>query len=472
MCPALSREIPHQESVRACVFSFLMNTPVPAAKNAPTDWRTILRSIGPGLIITASIVGSGEVIATPKVAGGAGFSLLWFMVLGCFIKVFVQVELGRYAVTTGRTTLEAMDSVPGPRLIVSWLLWLWLGMYVAMVFQMAGIVGGVADIFASAGMTADKRLLAIGVGGSCAVLLVLGRYRLVERVSTLMVVLFTLATVVAVGSLQWSPYAITLANVAEGFEFKLPADTMTAFGAFGIIGVGASELIYYPYWCLEKGYAQNVGPHDETPQWIRRAQGWMRVMRVDAWISFCIYTLATLAFFLLGAAVLHAKGLRVNDQGMIDTLAHMYKASFGPWSSHVFLTGAFFALYSTVFVATASNARLLVDALALFKVVHYPTPEHRVWAVKAYVVLLPALSVGLYLIWEKPVTLVFIGAVSQGLMLPFLAGAALYFRHCRTERALQPGRVWTFCLWVAALSMAVMGIYQVVQEILSTIAAR
>ncbi len=442
-----------------------MNPP----EHAPSQWSAILRSIGPGLIITASIVGSGEVIATPKVAGEAGFTLLWFIVLGCFIKVFVQVELGRYAVSTGQTTLEAMNTIPGPRFIVSWLLWLWLGMYVALVFQVAGIVGGVADVFAAAGLMMNKKLLAIGVGGSCAALLVLGRYRLVERLSTIMVVLFTLATVVAVGSLQWSPYAITAANVAEGFQFKLPENFMTAFAAFGIIGVGASELIYYPYWCLEKGYAVNVGARDGTPEWTGRALGWMRVMRIDAWISFVIYTLATLAFYLLGAAVLHAKGLQVNDQGMIDTLAHMYAESFGPWGLHVFLAGAFFALYSTVFASTASNARLLVDAAALFKVVRYPTPEHRAWAVKVCVVLLPALSVGLYMLWEKPVTLVLIGAVSQGIMLPFLAGAALYFRHRRLDSALRPGLAWTICLWVSALSMAAIGAYQVVQEIMKAV---
>jgi Mn2+/Fe2+ NRAMP family transporter len=221
-----------------------MNSDSFTPQTAPVHWASILRSIGPGLIITASIVGSGELIATPKVAGEAGFTLLWFIVLGCFIKVFVQVELGRYAVTTGQTTLEAMNSIPGPRFIVSWLMWLWLAMYVTLVFQVAGIVGGVAEVFSSAGLMLDKRWIALGVAGSAALLLVMGRYRLVENVSTAMVALFTFATIIAVGSLQWSPYAITWANIVEGFQFKLPADTMTAFGAFGIIGVGGSELIY------------------------------------------------------------------------------------------------------------------------------------------------------------------------------------------------------------------------------------
>ncbi|MEZ5388100.1 MAG: Nramp family divalent metal transporter [Prosthecobacter sp.] len=447
-----------------------MNSDSSTPQTAPVHWASILRSIGPGLIITASIVGSGELIATPKVAGEAGFTLLWFIVLGCFIKVFVQVELGRYAVTTGQTTLEAMNSIPGPRFIVSWLLWLWLAMYVTLVFQVAGIVGGVAEVFSSAGLMLDKKWIALGVAGSAAILLAVGRYRLVENVSTGMVALFTFATVIAVGSLQWSPYAITWANLVEGFQFKLPADTMTAFGAFGIIGVGASELIYYPYWCLEKGYARNVGERS-SPGWLERARGWMKVMRIDAWLSFTIYTLATVAFYLLGAAVLHAKGLQVNDKGMIDTLAHMYAESFGTWSLYLFLVGAFFALYSTVFVATASNARLLVDAAALFKVKTYPTPEHRVRAVKFCVVLLPALSLLLYMTWEQPVTLVLVGAVSQGVMLPFLAGAALYFRHRRIDTELRPGLVWTVCLWVAALAMASIGLYQAIKEIAKAMGA-
>lgn len=443
-----------------------MSPAAPAAQSAPTAWLPILRHIGPGLILTASIVGSGELIVTPKLAGEAGFTLLWLIILGCVIKVFVQVELGRYAVATGQTTLQALDSIPGPRLVVGWLVWLWLGMYVAIVFQVAGIVGGIAEVFQSAGMTLNRRLIAVAVGASCALLLALGRYRLVERFSTAMVAAFTLATVVAVGSLQWSPYAITGAQLASGFTFSLPENFLTAFAAFGIIGVGASELIYYPYWCLEKGYAANVGANDGSPGWLARARGWMRVMRTDAWISMVVYTVATAAFYLLGAAVLYAKGLRVTDLGLIDTLAHLYRESFGDWSFYAFLVGAFFVLYSTAFVATASNARLLVDGLALFQVIRLATPEDRARWVKVAVVLLPAVSVGMFMVWEKPVTLVFVGAVGQGLMLPFLAGAALYFRHRRTPPGLRPGRAWTAGLWLAALAMMAAGVYQAATELM------
>jgi Mn2+/Fe2+ NRAMP family transporter len=434
------------------------------AQAAPTRWWQVLRMTGPGLIVTASIVGSGEVIVTPKLGASVGFTLLWFIILGCLLKVFVQIELGRFALLRGMTTLEAMNTVPGPRFRVSWLLWLWLVMYLALVFQVAGIVGGVAEIFRNLGSTWSPNAWAGIVGGSCVVLLAIGRYAWVESISTLMVLLFTLCTCIAVALMQWTPYQITAAEVGQGMSFRLPANFTTAFAAFGIIGVGASELIYYPYWCLEKGYAKYLGVRDESRAWVERARGWLRVMQVDAWVSFAVYTGVTIAFYLLGAAVLHRKGLNVTDKEMISTLSHMYKETFGAFGLWIFLIGAFFALYSTVFVATASNARLLVDALGLFGVTRYTT-EQRQRAVKIWCILLPIISVLIFCLWGAPVSLVFVGALAQALMLPFLAGAAVYFRYQEKRIELSPGWIWTALLCVAALAMAAVGIYQMVTEI-------
>jgi manganese transport protein len=434
-------------------------------KTAPTDFGGIIRQLGPGLIISAVIVGSGELIVTPKLGAEKGFDLLWFIMLGCFIKVFVQIELGRFAVSRGLTTLEAMNLMPGPRFIVSWLLWLWLLMYVCLFFQVAGMVGGLASVFSLAGLPWNDAALAILTSGSCALLLVLGRYKMVEVVSTALVVIFTFTTLVAVGAVQSTQYAITPSQIVEGLKFHVPGAFTTAFAAFGIIGVGASELIYYPYWCLEKGYAKSVGPFEDSPGWVERAKGWLRIMHIDAWLSFAIYTTATLAFYLLGASVLHAKGLIVANDKMIPTLSYMYRDTFGEWSYWLFLLGAFAVLYSTVFGATASNARLLTDALSIFGLVKYPTLAARQRMVKIGCAALPVAFTTVYLLVGEPVTLVFVGALAQGLMLPFLAFAALYFRARQIHPELLAGKVWTFFLWFATLGMTAVGLYQMVTTI-------
>ncbi|MBI5692344.1 MAG: Nramp family divalent metal transporter [Verrucomicrobia bacterium] len=434
-------------------------------QNAPTHAGGILRQLGPGLIITATIVGSGELIVTPKLGASIGFTLLWFIIVGCLLKVFIQIELGRHTVTAGATALETMNLMPGPRLRVSWLLWVWATMFAATFFQVAGMLGGMASILSLAGFPASKTVIGIGIGALTAVLLVVGRYRLVEVASTWMVVAFTVCTMVAVIALQFTPYAITTRHLAEGFSFNLPSSFTVAFAAFGVIGVGASELIYYPYWCLEKGYARSVGPADGTPAWADRARGWLRVLQTDAWLSCVIYTSATLAFYLLGAAILHEKKLDVTNADMIPTLSHMYVETFGGWSLWLFLIGAAAVLYSTIFGATAANTRLLADALQVFGLRHYASGEDRQRTVRALCVLLPVSWTLLYLLFGSPVTLVFIGAVAQGLMLPFLAVLALILNHRHVAAPLRTGPVWRTCLWLSAASMVAVGAYQVVTTV-------
>jgi manganese transport protein len=435
-------------------------TPHAALAGAPPQSAgALLRHLGPGFIITATIVGSGELIVTPKLGATVGFSLLWFIILGCALKVFVQIQLARTAVATGKTTLEALDSMPGPRWRVSWILWLWLGMYLSLIFQVSGIVGGIAGVFAELGVGGSPRMWAVPVGASCALLLASGRYGTVERGATWMVALFTLSAAISVAVLQGTPYRISGADLLSGLRFQLPDSFTVAFAAFGVIGVGASELIYYPYWCLEKGYAKHIGADDGSAAWPERALGWLRVMKVDAGVSLVLYTGITVAFYLLGAAVLHRGGLEVTNADMIHVLSQMFRASFGEGALLVFLVGAFFALYSTYFGATAANARLGADALALFGVVRYADDHARLRMVRWLSVGISLMCAALYLAWSQPVTLVLIGATGQALMLPFLGIAAVRF-----SRQLDPrlrGPAWERAgLWLSAAGMVTLGAYQ------------
>src|SRR5688500_18743354 len=119
-------------------------------ENPPSSIPGIVLRLGPGLIIAGSIVGSGELIATTKTGAEAGFWLLWLIIIGCVIKVFVQVELGRDAVCTGKTTMDALSEVPGPRVRGrgNWLIWYYFVMFAASVAQLGGIVGGVGQAMA------------------------------------------------------------------------------------------------------------------------------------------------------------------------------------------------------------------------------------------------------------------------------------------------------------------------------------
>ena len=178
-------------------------------------------------------------------------------------------------------------------------------------------------------------------------------------------------------------------------------------------------------------------------------------MRWDAWCSMVVYTIATIAFYLLGAAVLGRAGLNPAKEELIRTLNVMYQPVFGAWAQLLFLVGAFAVLYSTYFVANAGHARVFSDALRAVGLAS-KTEEANQRRVKILSGGLPLFCLVLYLIWPKdPARLVMISGMMQALMLPMLSAAALYFRYRRCDPRLQPGRVWDVFLWGSSFGMLV-----------------
>jgi Mn2+/Fe2+ NRAMP family transporter len=476
-----------------------------AVQDPPKSLGQALRQIGPGLILAGSIVGTGELIATTHLGAKAGFTLLWLVIVSCFIKVFVQVELGRYAVSSGETTLESLRRLPGPGVLLPW--W-WLFMVACTQFQLGTMVGGVAQTghmvfpgvsemiagwFGGPGSAAGDYLArrgevpwAVFTAIVTSVLLAAGSYKHIERATTTMVVVFTLMTVGCVVLLPAAGHPVTAAQLAEGFSFQLPVAAITAAVAmFGITGVGASELIMYPYWCIEKGYGRNVGPRPADPvdprtppsaeseAWLARARGWMRVMRLDAWVSMIVYTIATLAFFLLGAAVLYGHtaggGLPGDVGGMMSALRQMYVPVLGGAASTWFIViGTFAVLYSTLFAATASNCRTVTDFLRINNFITVAGHDDRMRWVRRFCIAFPFLNLAIFIWIGNPVTMVLIGGVAQALTLPMIATAAVFLRYARTDKRLMPGLAWDVFLLISMLALyavAAIGVYDVYKRL-------
>jgi Mn2+/Fe2+ NRAMP family transporter len=489
----------------------------------PTSFLGTLRRLGPGMIIAGSIVGSGELIVTTKVGAEAGFWLLWLVVIGCVIKVSTQIEFARHTITWGDTPLKALNAVPGPRLRVNWLLWYWTFMTILVVFQQGGILGGVgqtlaisrpltasgaeynrlqdslvrvridlkvlqaqapddpsiadleqnithlAELIAQRREPSDPYLWALILAAVTSFLLYVGRYALIQIIATALVATFTLVTIVTVIALQMKgEWAIRGPDLLNGLSFHLPPvdpiagghPMRTAFGAFGIIGIGAAELIMYPYWCLEKGYAKYTGPRDGTAGWLTRARGWLHVLHVDAWTSMVVYTFATLAFYLLGAAVLSRIGLNPEGRDMVRTLSAMYLPVFGPLGNVVFLAGAFAVLYSTLFVAAAGNARMVADGLGLYGLTDGSEAGRVKWTRRISTVW-PFAAMVLYAFVRAPSAMIVACGIAQSIMLPLLGAAALYFRYRRSDPDLRPSPLWDALLWIAFGAFLVVGAWSV-----------
>lgn len=468
-----------------------------AIQDPPKSLFAALAKIGPGIVLAGSIVGSGELILTTSLGADWGFVFLWLILFSCVIKVFVQIELGRYAISSGQPTLTALDSFPGPRIGAHWLVWWWLFMLLASVFQLGAMVGlvgqalhmafpgvspgianslgGISSSLAEAIRQRPEHPWSIMTALAAVLLLLSGGYKRLEWITTALVAGVTLVTVGSVAMLAGTEYYLRPADIQEGFSLgvlKLPPVAIAAaFAAFGITGVGASELYAYPYWCLEKGYARSTGRRSDDPAWAERARGWLRVMTLDAWVSMVVFTVATVAFYFLGAAVLHRQilgGLMQTPKGpqMILTLSEMYVHIFGGWTKIVFMIGAWAVLFKTLYVASAGHARLSADFLNLAKLVQYNEPGLRHRWIQRFCIFFPTLALVLYLSFREPKLMVTIGGYAQGVTIPIIAGAALYLRYFRTDRRLAPSWFSDLCLWVAFVLISAVAVYAVVNDIL------
>jgi len=63
-------------------------------QDPPRSLGKMLLRMGPGMIIAAAVVGSGELILTPRTGAEAGFTLLWIILLGCVSKVLFRWNSG------------------------------------------------------------------------------------------------------------------------------------------------------------------------------------------------------------------------------------------------------------------------------------------------------------------------------------------------------------------------------------------
>ena len=116
-------------------------------EDPPSEFRHKLRFLGPGFILSASIVGSGELISTTLLGAEAGFVTLWVVLVSCLVKVTVQLEFGKHAIYSGETTFTAFNRLPGPKLgRANWSIWTWLLLMTLKFLQVGGIIGGVAII--------------------------------------------------------------------------------------------------------------------------------------------------------------------------------------------------------------------------------------------------------------------------------------------------------------------------------------
>ncbi len=439
-------------------------------QTAPKTFKERLKFIGPSVIVTGSVVGSGSIVMTPLLGAAAGFLLLWWLLLSMWSKPIIQAEISRYVVVTRKTFLEAFADMPGFKTTIqgkttSWLVWF---MFIGVIPSIAGM-GGLAGAVAEAGNTMFPLLSTeVWVFISCLItwlLLYFGSYRSLEKTLLAMVLFFSFMTLVIALSMQSTEYQVNLNQISEGLSFSLPTEYLPlALAVFGFTGISYGEIMAYTYWCLEKGYAE------DTNNDIEEKKHWIKTMQTDVWVTVFFITIGTLPFFFLGAGVLNnvpelQESLATSsfwDVDVISSLQNMFSLVLGGWAKWLFIILAFFVLFSTLLSGTAAFTRTISDYLISMGLVREKT-DTRTKLIKLIAFVIPFLSGLFYFILPNPITLLLIAGIWAAMGLPIVNIGALYLVN-KLEPALQPKVSTKVILWVSLvlqLSLAGLIVYDI-----------
>ena len=414
-----------------------------------------MRYLGPGIVVSGSIVGSGEILLTAGLGAAVGFVMLWWVLFSCWVKSLIQAELARYVVTSGDTYLRALNRVPGklpgPHGPVAWPVWLGLIGFIPGLLGAGGIIGGAGQALGLLLPDFIDGAWATGIA-AIAVMLILwsGRYARLEKIMVALVIAFTFATIVSALLMQGTEFRATAADLRSGFNFDFPLEyAVLALAMYGATGVAAGEIAAYTYWCVEKGYPSFVGGDRDAAGWTSRAKGWIRVVQTDVWVTLVILTCATLSFYFLGAGVLHR--LEVLPQGAetIHVLSGMYTKHLvpGPIGFSASVRSAFF---SQPYCRVSAPVRgLFPDLIVTFGFIDRQNPALRKKWITGYVIAMPIISTLIYVSYQQPIALVIFGGASFGaFMLPIQSFLTLYLQRRHLDARVRP-RPWV--TWMVAL---------------------
>jgi Mn2+/Fe2+ NRAMP family transporter len=426
-------------------------------QTAPKTFLERIKFIGPSVIVTGSVVGSGSIVMTPLLGAAAGFLLLWWLLLSMWSKPIIQAEISRYIVVTKKTFLEAFADMPGFKTTIqgkttSWLVWF---MFIGVIPSIAGM-GGLAGAVAEAGNTMFPLLSTEAwVAISCLLtwlLLYFGSYKSLERTLLVMVIFFSFMTLVIAIAMQSTEYQVNFDQISQGLSFSFPTEYLPlALAVFGFTGISYGEIMAYTYWCLEKGYADNTGND------IEETKHWIKTMQTDVWVTVFFITLGTLPFFFLGAGVLNnvpelQESLATSsfwDVDVISSLQNMFSLVLGGWAKWLFIILAFFVLFSTLLSGTAAFTRTISDYLISMGLVRERT-DTRKKLIKLVAFVIPFLSGLFYFILPNPITLLLIAGIWAAMGLPIVNIGALYLVN-KLEPALQPKVSTKVILWASLI---------------------
>lgn len=366
--------------------------------------------LGPGLLVAATGVGAGDLIAAAVAGQRYGLAVLWAVLVGAGCKWVLNEGVARWQLATGESLIAGWS-----RNLPKWVSWYFGGYLTIWSFVIGGALGSACGVAAkalwpSAPVSVAGWAVIHALGGY--LLVRWGRYAVFEKLmQSLIAIMFVVVVACGIGlQPDWSLFlkGVTIPQVPTGSLWFV-------LGLIGGVG-GSVTLLCYGYWLREKKWS---GPEAHSQ------------VRWDLGIAYGLTAIFGLAVVVIAAGVSPADS---SGSALVVGLGERLGELFGSVGRTAFLVGFWCAVFSSMLGVWQGIPHLFADWWIHLKGSSKTEGEGALSSTAPYRYFLLFLTVPplLLQLFDKPILIVVIYAIVGAFFMPFLATTLLILNNRRT----------------------------------------
>lgn len=400
-----------------------MPAAAPVSATSTTTAFSFLKLAGPGLVVAAAGIGSGDVIAASVGGARYGVLLLWAIAVGAFFKYVLNEGIARWQLATGKTALEGWAEY-----LPSWVK-VYFGIYLVLwtVFVAAALTN--ATGLGISNLTAGRVPQSWGgVFHSLFgfVFVLLGGYGGFEKlVKGLVGIMGFCILVCAVLTFQDAP------AVLRGTFVPIIPDGAGLYVLSIIGGIGGSvTILSYNYWMREEKLA---GP------------GQLGYVRGDIAIAYLFTALFGMAIMMTANQAFYVPGVAITNAQAVPKMAEMLGSILGTFGRVSYSIGFWAAVFASLLGVWQSVPYLYADFYGIIKKL---SPEERERVVKVtstpyrLALAFVALSPIPFAFTGQPIQVIVAYTIVGSLFVPFVAATLLYLNNRVKWNTAVPHNNW------------------------------
>ena len=461
----------------------------PSLKEAdlPAREKSLVKMMGPGIVMAGLAIGSGELIMWPWITSIVGAQLLWAAAIGIFLQLWINIEIGRWSIVTGESPFTGMVRVI-KTIVYVWVFMIVVGKFLPGWARETGIA--LRDLIFGPGHSSPPWVWTAIVFAAVAAILFGPKviYQAVERSIMFLIVVIVVGLIYVVWEIGSKDLFMAMwdgvTNIFDFPDFPVPVladdgsirDELSFsrfFGAVVFAGAGGLGNLYYAYYLREKGIGMGARMptlmsaahkhetkemdagylYPETEENQKRFRDWFRYVVTDQVLFFWLLGSFTMFLFIFGAlAVLHPIGLVPDRGSLVWDLASILEESMGTSGRYLFLVVGMAALFSTQLGGVDGGSRIFSDLLHTnFKFGKWFKLEQ--W----YLILVSTtMIIGTFSVWffEKydiaGLDFLFISALIGGFAMAVYVPLLLYMNLTYLPKSARPGWINIFFMVIAS----------------------